>query len=397
MIQSAKPNDSVMLSGGNKRHIAPEPDEIEVSVFGPGYGECIALHIGANKWIIVDSCIDPVSGEPAPLTYFRQINLDPSTAVQQVIATHWHDDHVRGLGSIFRACTSARFVCSDALRTSEFVELVEAYGTRSMMRTSGVQEMHEIMELMQKRCQALGNKYLTPKFAVADRCLWHCSLGNTTSQYNCSIHALSPSDASIVAAKQDILKLFPQEKETKRRLLPITPNHTAIVLWVKIANFSILLGSDLEETGDKNTGWSVIIHSHFTSDSNPYGKASFFKIPHHGSQTAHHPGIWTEMLYSNPVAILTPFSLGGVNLPTENDVTRICSFTDTAYSTARMGLKQKRKRNQTVEKTIRETVHQIKKVNPSIGHVRFRAKLSGCWDIELFGDALPLNQLYSSN
>ena len=95
------------------------------------------------------------------------------------------------------------------------------------------------------------------------------------------------------------------------------------------------------------------------------------------------------MLDSNPVAVLTPFSLGSVNLPTESDVARICSFTDTAFSTSRVGLKQKRKRNQTVEKTIRETVRQIKKVNPSTGHVRFRAKLSGCWDIELFGDALP--------
>lgn len=277
MTQSAKPNNSVTLSVGNKIHVAPEPDEIEVSVFGPGYGECIALHVGDNTWIVVDSCINPVSREPAPLTYFRQIHLDPSTVVQQIIATHWHDDHVRGLGTLFKACGSAQFVCSDALRADEFVELVEAYGTRSMMRTSGVQEMHEIMGIMQERCQSLRKKYLTPKFVVADRCLWHSSLGKTTSRYNCSIHALSPSDTSILAAKQNLLKLFPQPKETKRRLLSITPNHTAIVLWVRIADFSILLGSDLEETGDKNTGWSVIIKEKELKRSKKRSEKQFVK------------------------------------------------------------------------------------------------------------------------
>jgi len=34
----------------------PEKDEIEVSIFGPGYGECIVIHIGNNEWVVID-CI----------------------------------------------------------------------------------------------------------------------------------------------------------------------------------------------------------------------------------------------------------------------------------------------------------------------------------------------------
>jgi hypothetical protein len=51
-----------------------------------------------------------------------------------------------------------------------------------------------------------------------------------------------------------------------------------------IGDIALLLGADLEETGEEDTGWSVIV----ASTERPHGKASIFKIPHHGSETAHH-------------------------------------------------------------------------------------------------------------
>jgi glyoxylase-like metal-dependent hydrolase (beta-lactamase superfamily II) len=114
------------LAGSNV-DAPPALTEIEISDFGPGYGESLVLHLGENNWLIVDSCLD-LTGEPAPLTYLRHIQIDPATSVKQFIATHWHDDHIRGLGRIMRECTSAAFVCSAALRTREFLTLVTAYG-----------------------------------------------------------------------------------------------------------------------------------------------------------------------------------------------------------------------------------------------------------------------------
>jgi glyoxylase-like metal-dependent hydrolase (beta-lactamase superfamily II) len=128
-----------------KLESAPSLDEIEVSVFGPGYGESIVIHLGGNKWIIVDSCIDPISKEPIPLSYLHQIGVKPIEAVKQVIATHWHDDHIRGLSKIIRECKSAEFVCSAALRSNEFLTITSAYAKRSMMKSSGVQEFYEII------------------------------------------------------------------------------------------------------------------------------------------------------------------------------------------------------------------------------------------------------------
>lgn len=258
---------------------APLRDEIEVSVFGPGYGESILVHIGEGEWIIVDSCIHPISKEPTPLTYLRRIGVNPAKAVKQVIATHWHDDHIRGLGQIVRECKSAEFVCSASLRPKEFLTLVNAYGPRSMMASSGVQEFYEIINSLKERELFSKNKMIPPKFASSDRCLWRHYPNNLGAGQHCSIYSLSPSDASILKAQMEIANLIPHEKEPKRRIAAQSPNYVAVVLWIKIGDIFILLGSDLEETGEPGTGWSVIV----SSKTRPSGRASLFKLPHHGS------------------------------------------------------------------------------------------------------------------
>ena len=50
---------------------APKEEEIEVSIIGPGYGECILLHVGHNDWVVVDSCINPKTKKPAALEYLK--------------------------------------------------------------------------------------------------------------------------------------------------------------------------------------------------------------------------------------------------------------------------------------------------------------------------------------
>ncbi len=39
---------------------APEPDEIEVSLIGPGYGESVLVHLGDGEWVVADSCVEKV-------------------------------------------------------------------------------------------------------------------------------------------------------------------------------------------------------------------------------------------------------------------------------------------------------------------------------------------------
>lgn len=81
----------------------PNENEIEVSVFGPGYGECIVIHLGKNEWLIVDSCLNPQTKNIATIEYFASIGVSLD-AVKAIVATHWHDDHIRGLSKLLNNC-----------------------------------------------------------------------------------------------------------------------------------------------------------------------------------------------------------------------------------------------------------------------------------------------------
>jgi hypothetical protein len=277
---------------------APAANEIEVSVFGPGYGECVVLHLGENNWFIVDSCIDPETKDPVALTYLRQMGVDPSEAVKQVIATHWHDDHLRGLGDIVAECKSAQFVCSAALRSGEFFTLVDLFGTGSMMESSGIEEFYRVLEYLQNRSRASRAPSIPLKLANADKRLWRSDINHQGMTVPCAIHSLSPSDNSFVLSQIELARLIPEVKLPKRRLLPESPNHLSVVLWVQVGNVFILLGADLQETGDPATGWSAIVGGSTLKDEwvNAPEKASFFKIPHHGSENGNPPEVWEEML-----------------------------------------------------------------------------------------------------
>src|SRR4051794_14613649 len=99
--------------------LAPEFEEVEITVLGPGYGESVVVHLGDGDWAIVDSCIDRATDLPASIAYLRSIGVDPTSAVRLVVISHWHDDHIRGLTSTVTACPEARVVCSAAMHDSE--------------------------------------------------------------------------------------------------------------------------------------------------------------------------------------------------------------------------------------------------------------------------------------
>jgi len=133
--------------------VPPRPDELEVSLFGPGIGECVVVHVGGGEWITVDSCEDPATHAPAALAYLRSLGVDPGTQVKRVIVTHWHDDHMRGAAGVLAAATSAKFFCSAALSTKEFLSFIassSALNTKSD-GSSGVAEFSAIMDILQAR------------------------------------------------------------------------------------------------------------------------------------------------------------------------------------------------------------------------------------------------------
>lgn len=347
------------------------------------------VHTGSGDWIVVDSCIDRESDSPAVINYFRKIAVEPARSVKVVVATHWHDDHMRGLASVFAQCEGAKFVCSVSLRTKEFLTLVQSLGKRSMMSNSGVEEFYKILETLKSRVEGARLESRGPAFAMADQLIWR-----RENPVPAGVYALSPSSGTISLAYTEIAELLPNTGELKKRAVAQGANHVAVALWITVGDTAVLLGSDLEDSGNPTTGWTAIINS----TTRPPGKASVFKIAHHGSKNADHPQIWSKMLMGNPFAVLTPFNQGKINLPTPRDVDRVCGQTSNAYATAHPGVKQTRRRYGIVEKTIRETVRSIRVLDRSPGHVRLRRDLRTAdapWRIELFEGAIDLKRAYA--
>ena len=98
----------------------PSRDELEVSVFGPGRGECIVLHIGNGEWFIVDSCKKDNTSNPVAYDYFKELSVDVERQVKGILVTHWHTDHTKGLPYLVEHCKGANIWFSAALREKKY-------------------------------------------------------------------------------------------------------------------------------------------------------------------------------------------------------------------------------------------------------------------------------------
>lgn len=140
-----------MTSAGNSCRVPHKAQELEISVFGPGFGECVVVHFGNGEWGIIDSCLDPKSKRPAALDYLESLQVQVERAVRFVMVSHWHDDHIHGINLVFKAAKSADFVCSEAVGTGDFNEILSSWtGTRFLPGGSGVNELHSVMSELRK-------------------------------------------------------------------------------------------------------------------------------------------------------------------------------------------------------------------------------------------------------
>lgn len=355
----------------------PGGNQVEVSLFGPGFGECTVVHVGGGKWIIVDSCINPKSNRPVALEYFDSIGVD-SSAVLLIVATHWHDDHIRGLADLVKACPQARLCISTILTNEELVGAILAHDDRPMTKfSSGVREMRRVLEMRS------GQKIVR---GVADKRIADYPASDFPHGHGVEVWTLSPCDASLDRFWNSLKRIVPAPGAQKQRVPAITPNECSVVVWISIGPLSILLGADLEESGGCG-GWTAILES----DCRPKGKASFFKVPHHGSVNAHHPDVWRYLLVDEPLYAVAPYDRGR-KLPTPADVSRLIGTSPHGYLTA-LPTKKAEKRSPTVEKMIKEFNIELSQIQ-SAGQVRGRAGVEGQFDeLDLMGGARHLKDV----
>ncbi len=358
---------------------APASDEIEVSLFGPGRGEAVVVHLGGNEWLTVDSCIDQSTGRSPALDYLEGLGVALDRAVRIVVGTHAHDDHMAGIGRVFEAASDAQFVTSAAFTSPEFYAALEADADIDAMLNQSVRrEYSAVRNIAVGRGMLPGGRFPIVR-AVEKKELYSREAGVDFPAVR--VIALSPSDRAIDRA---ISKLAEGSAriDSRRRLAAGDPNEYSVALWLEIGGVSVLLGADLL-VGPEGCGWQAIALWH-----HPAERASIFKVPHHGSPNAHHQPTWDNLLSSDVVAIVAPFRMGSNPRPNPEDLERIRSNSDRAFSTAQTRNPTPGRAAKSTKVKLQQVARNVRDAHGRPGQVRARwSPTANDWNVEVLPPA----------
>lgn len=347
----------------------PATDEIEVTLFGSGYGEAIAVHLGDEAWLLIDSCIDPDSGLPASSSYLDKIGVGQDQ-VRTIVASHWHDDHVKGISQLATKYPKAEFVISAVFNDKEASAFLSSYnGESSSGLSRGAKELFSVTETRSIIFHAFH------KTLVID---------DTFNGRPVKVTALSPVPAAYAQCIAHFAQYLPKRGRAINNAPELHPNLESIVLHIDMGDDAILLGSDLED--HNNLGWTAVLADRWSGSRKP---ATAYKVAHHGSITGDSPQIWTKLLQPDPIACLTSYKLAGRYLPTDEDKQRVKENTSHAYIAS--GASRKPQMDSRQLKRLRDIANNVTLVDTGFGAVRLRKKIGAqSWGVQLFGAAQQL-------
>ena len=359
----------------------PRADEIEVTVFGPGYGECIVIHIGSGKWVIVDSCLDD-AGEPASISYLTKLGISIEDSVISVSASHWHDDHIKGLAKTVAACRSARLSLGAALTYSEFLAFLQVFEDQPVQKLDrGGTELLNCLKIVKETGRSI-------KPLSEDTLIFDFQPNALAHRRQVELRALSPSGQQF-SDFLTRLKHFPAiiMGRTKGRIVEPSRNDLSVAMILTVGQQGVLLGADLEQVSDPKKGWQAVVDAR--KGKSPL--SHLFKVPHHGSYNAHNDDVWIEMLDQSLQAVVTPWTRGGHRLPRESDLNRLRRLSSKCYLTSTKTIPKKRRYNAQILKQIKSAGVKFDSSIYSGGHVTFRwIPDSSSPSVGLFGGAAAI-------
>jgi beta-lactamase superfamily II metal-dependent hydrolase len=360
----------------------PFSDILEVTLIGTGggYGESIVVHLGNKQWIIVDSCINPITNVSLPLEYLKNLGVDLKNDVKLIVCTHWHDDHIQGLSQIIKECINAKFCYAIATDKTKFLQALslDYEKAENTATASSTKEFGKCLYITTERKQQI-------KYAVCDKILY------SDFSNEVQVISLSPSEYALSEYNKEIATLFNQYASSNLKYDSfLSPNLRSVVLFIKAGKQRVLLGADLETVNDKRHGWLNILFESQSID----GKASLFKISHHASENGYRSEIFTKLLIENPISKLTPWNRN-IKLPDESMINKYRSHSSQLYMTSPVISSKPKKRNKTIEKIInRQKSYKLNEIKFQDGIIRSRIKLAqetADWNVSLFGTAFQIN------
>lgn len=362
---------------------APSSSQIEINLFGGGnsYGETLLIHLGFSKWIVVDSILNPYTNLPVILEYFDKIGEDPKNIIL-TIASHWHDDHIKGISEIFIK-SGSKFTISEAI-SKPFLAKMISIDEFKQTENSGLKEFSKIINTSYKLNKPLQR-------AIQDRPLF----SYVENQITIKVTALSPSDRAIELFQQEMNEVLNHAYNLNLAFKKNNPNDSSVVLLIEAGDTKVLLGGDLEITSDKNTGWNQVCNAIATPKD---CSVEIFKIPHHGSINGHHEKVWDTILCKNHIAILTPYGSGRKKLPSSDDKIRISKMSIESYITSTdLSLRKSKKRDSKVDKILKQFNYKIYERNFDYGHIKLKRELNAQvgqkFNVNLYGKASNLKDL----
>ncbi|MFC9809750.1 MBL fold metallo-hydrolase [Streptomyces griseoaurantiacus] len=322
-------------------------------------GECVVIHLGNGEWMIVDSCVRTGSKTPIAIEYLQELGLDVAESVKSVVATHWHDDHVKGISSLLQEATNARFYAAGVFRRDEFLAVSQRRHIASKF-SSGVEELAKVRAIIAQR-KEMGGGALETVTAVQ-------RISASPNRAVREIWALSPSAEDAERGFEHIASIIDSALGKAARLPSLPPNDVSVVLHLETAAGGILLGGDLEHhPSTRARGWHAVLDH----PGRPTGASTLYKIPHHGSHNADCPEIWQHLLEEEPVCVLTPFERGKTPLPRPSDVDRIRTQVGRVFVTSTRRYATTR-RDRAVDKVINETTRSFRPHTLQMGHIQAR-------------------------
>ena len=359
----------------------PSDDTAEINVIGTGggYGESIVVHLGGGHWMVVDSCRPP-NGPCLPLAYLKEIGVSPEK-VRLLLATHWHDDHIRGFSHLVEAFPQAEVALAWPHTRDALYKLVKL-DDRAKVKAgigwaSSTRELRLILRMLESRCGSPGDvDFLQPQ---QDMTLLKEDEGHI------EVIALSPSARTIRNYMRDIIRVIErQEKSTDLRIVFKKPNLLSIAAYLKMHYHRAILGADLE--AKTNGGWSQIIDKCKGLKGQP--RATLFKVPHHGSENAYDARVWESLLDEGVIANIAPWNLNGM-LPTEEMLKKYGHLTKELYLTCDHQV-MLTYREQKIKQAFRQLNIKLDPVKYVHGHIRSRINITSPeskWKVEYRGTA----------
>jgi hypothetical protein len=243
-------------------------------------------------------------GKPAAIQYLESICV-PACAVDHLVITHFHTDHYRGVEKLHDYFTQAFLHVTEAVEEEEFRKLqVDDEDPGFLGGLPGV-----IARAKSRRING------TPGFGLP------LGVGRfVVDEPGVRIRALSPTRDAVIASIGEIARALSElEREPVAAYLR-DENRSSVALHIDAESSfrcSALLGADLVAK-PKRFGWDAVLaeplHRYLSA-------AHLMKVPHHGSENAHHQPAWDRFVVGGALLLVAPYWSSG--LPLESDVARL--------------------------------------------------------------------------